>query len=41
MLDIVNVLGGTREKESSCDTPDEIGFACVYFAYYPYLGGNA
>lgn len=38
MLDPIDVFG---QKESSCDTPEEIGFACVYFAYYPYLGGNA
>lgn len=41
MLDFINVLDGTRQTESSCDTPEEIGFARVYFAYYPYLGGNA
>ena len=29
-----------EEEESSSDTPDEVKFACVYFAWYPYIYAN-
>ena len=42
MLDL-NILSLSEEaerEESSSDTPDEVKFACVYFAYYPYIYAN-
>ena len=42
MLDL-NILGLSEEaerEESSSDTPDEVKFACVYFAFYPYIYAN-
>lgn len=40
MLDLLDLFGGTEREESSSDTPDEVEFACVYFAYYPYWTAN-
>ena len=43
MLDTLDILGlseETEREESSSDTPDEVKFACVYFAYYPYICAN-
>ena len=41
MLKIIDLFSGTEREESTSDTPDEVGFACMYFAYYPYLTANA
>lgn len=41
MLDIIDLFGAAEREESVSDTPDEVGFACTYFAYYPYLNANA
>ena len=40
MLDILGLSDETEREESSSDTPDEVEFACVYFAYYPYIYAN-
>ena len=43
MLDTLDILGLSEEaerEESSSDTPDEVKFACVYFAWYPYIYAN-
>lgn len=41
MLKIFNLFSGMEFKESASDTPDEVEFACIYFAFYPYLTANA
>lgn len=41
MLKFMDLFGETEWTESTSDTPDEVGFACMYFAYYPYLTANA
>lgn len=40
MLDLLDLFNGTEGEESASDTPDEVAFACIYFAYYPYLSAN-
>lgn len=40
MLDIIDLFGGTDWEESASDNREEVGFACLYFAYYPYLNAN-
>ena len=43
MLDAFEMFGlsdETEREESSSDTPDEVEFACVYFAWYPYIYAN-
>ena len=40
MLDLLDLYNGTEREESTTDTPDEVEFACAYFAYYPYLFAN-
>ena len=40
MLDILGLSDAAEREESSSDTPDEVKFARVYFAYYPYLYAN-
>lgn len=32
---------GMQQAELKAGTLDETGFAQIYFAFYPYLGGNA
>ena len=39
-LDILSLSEEAEREESSSDTPDEVKFACVYFAYYPYIYAN-
>lgn len=41
MLDNIDIFSGTQQAELKAGTLDETGFAQVYFAFYPYLGGNA
>ncbi len=41
MLELMDLFGAAQHTESVSDTPKEVEFARVYFAYYPYLGGNA
>lgn len=41
MYQFIDLFSGTEREESTSDTPDEVGFACMYFAYYPYLTANA
>lgn len=41
MFKIFDLFGGTEREESTPDTPDEVRFACMYFAFYPYLAANA
>ena len=41
MFKWIDLFHGTEREESASDTPDEVGFAWMYFAYYPYLTGNA
>lgn len=41
MLELMDLFGGAQQTEGVSNSPKEVGFACVYFAYYPYLGGNA
>ena len=40
MLDLLDLFGGTEREESASDTPDEVKFAWIYSAYYPYLNAN-
>lgn len=40
MLDLLNLSDGTEREESLSDTPEEVAFASIYFAYYPYLYAN-
>ena len=40
MLDILGLSDATEREESSSDTTDEVKFACVYFAWYPYIYAN-
>lgn len=40
MFQFIDLFSGTEREESTSDTPDEVGFACMYFAYYPYLTAN-
>ena len=40
-LDILGLSEAAEREESSSDTPDEVKFACVYFAYYPYIYANS
>ena len=39
-LDILGLSDETEREESSSDTPDEVKFACVYLAWYPYIYAN-
>ena len=39
-LDILGLSEEAEREESSSDTPDEVKFACVYFAWYPYIYAN-
>lgn len=41
MLDIIDLFVGTDWEESASDNRKEAGFACFYFACYPYLNVNA
>lgn len=41
MLDNMDIFSGTRQAELNAGAPDETGFAQIYLAFYPYLGGNA
>lgn len=41
MLDNMDIFSGSRQAESNSGSPDERDFAQIYFAFYPYLGGNA
>lgn len=41
MLDLIDLFCGTQEQEGVSDGLNEAEFACIYAAYYPYLGGNA
>ena len=36
MLELMDLFGGAQQTEGVSDSPKEVGFACVYFAYYPY-----
>ena len=40
MLDILGRSENAEREESSSDTPDEVKFASVYFAWYPYIYAN-
>lgn len=40
MLDLLDLFDGTEREESLSDTPEEVVFASIYFAYYPYLYAN-
>ena len=39
-FDFLGLSENAEREESSSDTPDEVKFACVYFAYYPYIYAN-
>lgn len=41
MFKILDIFCGAEQEAIASDTPDEVGFACMYFAYYPYLTVNA
>ena len=39
-FDVLGLSEAAEREESSSDTPDEVKFACVYFAFYPYIYAN-
>ena len=39
-FDFLGLSDAAEREESSSDTPDEVKFACVYFAWYPYIYAN-